>query len=374
MSPTSPTLPWHPIPRSPSGETCKVHLLQAGGLNIPYELTLLPGPNEPNVSTSLDNNNQKGKHFYAPDYVFLIQHTPTKEQYVFDLGMRTDLENLPPYLVKNTLPVFKCDPIAAADIIRKHGTPEQQPEKAKAVIFSHMHFDHVGDGAKAGFESAELWVGPTCCTYARPGYPVEPNAPVLTENLPPDGSRKIVELFVSDALLERAGDKRVGQVQEAKSKGLYEAVHFRDPGDEGWIGVAAFDRAVDVFGDGSAYLIDAPGHSAGHQMMLVRVKTGGTDDDHFVLLAGDCYHHPELLQDPRSMARPPYSKGSMHLIPEVAIETVYRTRACAQRDNIWVIGAHDFSVGNEICSDRKVIEGLVSLDDWKERGWKNRLV
>ena len=62
-----------------------------------------------------------------------------------------------------------------------------------------------------------------------------------SETLPTDGSRKIVEAFISDDLLERTGDKRVGKVAEAKKKGLYKAVSLRDPGEEGWIGLGAFD-------------------------------------------------------------------------------------------------------------------------------------
>jgi glyoxylase-like metal-dependent hydrolase (beta-lactamase superfamily II) len=187
MSPQSPKLPWHPVP--PSDSICKVYLMQAGGLYIPTRMVLLPGPDKPSNSGKSDERSEKAKPFYAPDYVFLIEHIATGNKYVFDLGMRKDLENLPPLIIKNVLPQFKCEPQSPADILMAHGTPEQQPENIKAVIFSHMHFDHVGDGAQAGFEKAEMWIGPTCCTYARPGYPVDEGAPTLSETLPTDGSR-----------------------------------------------------------------------------------------------------------------------------------------------------------------------------------------
>jgi glyoxylase-like metal-dependent hydrolase (beta-lactamase superfamily II) len=304
---------------------------------LPEELVLLPGPDEENSSTHPDQNAGGTKKFYVPDYCFLIEHPTSNKHYIFDLGMRKDLENLPPYLVRNVLPQFACEPISPADILKEHGTSEQQPEKVEAVIFSHMHFDHVGDGAKAGFGKAGLWVGPTCCTYARPGYPVDENGVTLTETLPTDGSRRIVEAFISDDLLKKAGDKRVGKVEEAKKKGLYEAVDLSHPGDDGWIGLGSFDRGFDVFGDGSAYLIDAPGHSAGHQMMLIRVKIGISEND-FVLLAGDCYHHPALLKEPKRTARPPYSKESMHADPEQAVDTMMRTKVFSEHKNIWVTG------------------------------------
>lgn len=361
-----PDLPWHAIP---SGSvTCKVHLIQAGGLAIPEDMALLPGPDQPNDSLK-DKKDQKPKKYYAPDYVFLIEHTATGDKYLFDLGIRKDLENLPPTIVKNVLPQFDCEPKSPAEILKEHGSAEQQPEKVKAVIFSHMHFDHVGDGAKAGFENAELWVGPTCCTYARPGYPVEEKAPTLSETLPTDGSRNIVEFFIPDELLKEADDKRAGKVMEGLRKGLYNAVALKKAD---WIGLGSFSRAFDVFGDGSAYLIDAPGHSAGHQMMLIRT-TAGSGDDTFVLLAGDCFHHPEILKEPRRTPRPPYSKGGMHTDPETALDTIFRTKAFAEKDNIWVVAAHDFNVGQNIEPGVKEVQGLVAINDWRKKKWKTPL-
>jgi glyoxylase-like metal-dependent hydrolase (beta-lactamase superfamily II) len=44
----------------------------------------------------------------------------------------------------------------------------------------------------------------------------------------------------------------------------------------------------DVFGDGTVRLISTPGHTPGHQVLLVRLARRGP-----VLLAGDLYHYPE---------------------------------------------------------------------------------
>jgi len=370
MASSPPDLPWHPIPSSTA--TCKVHLLQAGGLHIPNDMTILPGPDRPNdsVKSGTPTKESKPESFYAPDYVFLIEHVSTGNKYIFDLGMRKDLENLPPLLKENVLPQFKCEPQSPADILKDHGSTEQQPENIQAVIFSHMHFDHVGDGAQAGFGAAEMWIGPTCCTYARPGYPVEPRAPTLSNTLPVDGSRKIIEAYIPDDMLKAANDNRAGKVLDGMKKGLYAGTHLKKPE---WIGLGAFDRAFDVWGDGSAYLIDAPGHSAGHQMMLIRTSSVSKTESTLVLLAGDCFHHPILLQDPQRTARPPYSKESMHSEPEIAINSIWRARKFAKRDEVWVVAAHDFSVGAGIEQGKKVIEGLVEIGGWKEKGWKKHL-
>lgn len=46
----------------------------------------------------------------------------------------------------------------------------------------------------------------------------------------------------------------------------------------------------DVFGDGSVLIIQTPGHTAGHQVLAVKLATAGT-----VVLPGDLYHYPEEI-------------------------------------------------------------------------------
>ncbi|MGE0597425.1 MAG: N-acyl homoserine lactonase family protein [Hyphomonadaceae bacterium] len=48
------------------------------------------------------------------------------------------------------------------------------------------------------------------------------------------------------------------------------------------------DADTDVFGDGSVTIIQAPGHTPGHSVLLVRLPEAGP-----VLLTGDLYHMPE---------------------------------------------------------------------------------
>lgn len=45
------------------------------------------------------------------------------------------------------------------------------------------------------------------------------------------------------------------------------------------------DGDTDVFGDGSVTLISTPGHTPGHQSLLVHLKNSG-----FILLSGDVVH------------------------------------------------------------------------------------
>ncbi|KAF2007933.1 hypothetical protein P154DRAFT_390705, partial [Amniculicola lignicola CBS 123094] len=382
-----PTIPWHPIPPSPSPtsptSTCTIHLLQAGTLTIPTDLVLLPSPNTPNDSTTPDYDPSKRTSYTAPDYVFLIKHEQTGTQYLFDLGMRKDMQNLPPLLRDYVLPNHTCVPMNPADILKAHGERGQQPENVHAIIFSHLHFDHLGAGdAQPGFQNraTQMWIGPTASMYARPGYPIEEDAVVSGDAFPVEGERRIVEWVIGDEELGRTGDGRVGVVGRGREEGKYRGVEVRDP--EGWQSVGAFERAVDVHGDGGLWIVDAPAHSWGHIMLMVRTKIGAHGDgDEFVVLAGDAFHHPALLKEPLRMARKPYATSSMHLDEEAAIDLMYRLRTCAERETVWVVAAHDFSVGDKIIKSGKgdvkdkngIIQGLVDLHDWRDNGWKMKV-
>jgi glyoxylase-like metal-dependent hydrolase (beta-lactamase superfamily II) len=343
--------------------------MEAGGLDLPYDLVLLPGPNEPNSSLDKTSKGLDREMYFAPDFVFLIEHLATGNKYIFDLGMRKDLENSTPAVIESTLPNFRCTPVSPVDILKMHGTAAQKPSAIKAVIFSHLHFDHTGDFGKSGFNKAELWIGPSACTLFRPGYPADQKGTVFSEDLPNDGSKKIVEFELPARLMD---EKRRLAVHDASKNGKYEGIRLHKPAG-GWFGLGAFDAGFDLFNDGSAFIIDAPGHTAGHQMLLLRVKVHSTSDaDDFILLAGDCYHHPDLLRDPLRTARPPFSKSSMHSEPEHAINTMFRTRKFGEKDNIWVVGAHDFKVKSAVSPNTDAVEGLVLLTDWRENGWKHQ--
>ena len=52
----------------------------------------------------------------------------------------------------------------------------------------------------------------------------------------------------------------------------------------------------DVFGDGRVVIKSAPGHSPGHQVLILKLASTGS-----VILAGDLYHYPQE----RTLKRPP---------------------------------------------------------------------
>ncbi len=75
----------------------------------------------------------------------------------------------------------------------------------------------------------------------------------------------------------------------------------------------------DVFGDGSVRIISAPGHTPGHQTLLVNLSEYGP-----VLLAGDLYHYPEEIATGRTPTfefDPPTSAVSRAKIQALLEET-----------------------------------------------------
>ena len=52
-----------------------------------------------------------------------------------------------------------------------------------------------------------------------------------------------------------------------------------------WVPFGTFDKALDYFGDGSMWIIQAPGHMPGNLICAVKIKEGD-----WVILGSDCAH------------------------------------------------------------------------------------
>jgi N-acyl homoserine lactone hydrolase len=91
----------------------------------------------------------------------------------------------------------------------------------------------------------------------------------------------------------------------------------------------------DVFGDGSTVIKSAPGHTPGHQMLLLRLKNTGP-----VLLSGDLYHFPQE----RTLNRFPVFEFDREQTRRTRIEIddfLKTTRA-----SLWI--QHDFIANNKL--------------------------
>ncbi|KAH6970719.1 beta-lactamase-like protein [Ilyonectria sp. MPI-CAGE-AT-0026] len=176
---------------------------------------------------------------------FLVEHmTSAGPEYVlFDCGSRKDFWNGSPqtkrmigghvpavHIDKGVDEILTCAGFDLADL--------------KAIVWSHWHWDHIGDGSKFS-PTTDIVVGPGFTNEFVPGWP---------ENL---------ESFVL------ASDLEGHRIHEPEFP----------------MTVAGF-AAHDYFGDGSFYLLDVPGHALGHICGLAR-----TTPDTFVFMGGDCCHY-----------------------------------------------------------------------------------
>ncbi|KAK7931816.1 hypothetical protein PG985_002528 [Apiospora marii] len=273
----------------------------------------------------------------APVYTFLISRG--ERHVLFDLGVRADWENLPPRIVEvvqaTTRVTGRGRDVASVlddDAAQNRGDgpgPSVRSVDIEAIIWSHSHFDHVGDPSRFP-PSTSLVVGPGVPAVAWPGYPSDPNGTVLDSDAAGRAVREIS--FTSGG----AGGHplRIGRF-----------------------------NAVDYFGDGSFYLLNAPGHAPGHMCGLARTTA---EPPTFVFMGGDACHHAGVIRPSAHLPLPPsearqvawkvdtcapfFEVARNNLFPDyaAATETVAKIQELDACDNVFVVLSHDDSLGGRL--------------------------
>lgn len=252
---------------------CTISALEGGHLSAP--LSFLVADAAPDAIVHL------------PSLAFLLRHSRTGETLLFDLGARKDFEKLPPAVLQLITSAMQISvPQDVPESLRKGGLA---PSDIDTVVLSHLHWDHVGDTAQ--YTKANFVVGAECAALLSPGYPADPTSQYPSDTLPPARTR-----FVSD-----------------------------------WAPLGPVPRAHDLYGEGSVYLVDAPGHLPGHINLLART----TADGGWVYLAGDAAHHWCIIEGHG------HSAGFTHQDNAKAEETVERIRALGELERVRVLLAHD---------------------------------
>lgn len=312
-------------PAKMTSATVSVHALEAGSLTLPERFFVSPLEDQEARKT-------------VPSLSFLVQHRNkdgSTTRLVFDLGIRRDLEAYAPAIRKHasTRQPLTTNP----DVISSLAAGSLEATDIDMVMLSHVHWDHigmpsdfpdstfiVGNGALGLLDGSRKLQNGSHSHFEADLLPLD-----RTTELPPTVERSPSPPCTPES--ETQGTK----FSIAKALAL-----------EFWRPLQIFPHAIDLFGDGSLYIIDAPGHLPGHINLLCR-----TDVDRHIYLAGDACHDPRLLSGKLDIAEwiDPTSPGVVCCIhadrrkAEEMIEKLRCLRAGQMHGfgNVEVIFAHD---------------------------------
>ncbi|KIW55919.1 hypothetical protein PV05_04627 [Exophiala xenobiotica] len=219
-------------PAGPDQIYVKVAALNGGFLTLP----------ERNFVT--DPDPQKGTT--VPSMCFLIEHpgkkgsTNTTARIVFDLGIKRDLtkyvQPATQHHITTRQPVY-----SSADARSSLLSGGLDPAKdIDYVILSHIHWDHIG--LPSDYARSKFIVGSGTLYIVENGAPHYPLERIEKGALPVDQTIELPPVPGSD---------RKHMAATAQT-------------DHEWQSISTLPDAVDFFGDGSLWIIDAPGHIHGH--------------------------------------------------------------------------------------------------------------
>jgi glyoxylase-like metal-dependent hydrolase (beta-lactamase superfamily II) len=300
-----------------------VHALDAGYLTLPEAFFVTP----------LDDKTARKT---VPSLSFLIQHTDTNTakttRIVFDLGIRRHLEHYAEPLYKHAMTrrPLSGDPDTTASL----AAGGLSVDDIDIVMFSHLHWDHVGMPSD----------------YPNVSYVIGPGARKLL-----NGSRKVQtggHNYFEEGLLDPertielpspcgAEEFSVLDNGPTSSRTKEHQKLFQKP----WTAKAVLPQTIDIFDDCSVYVVSAPGHLDGHINLLCRQASG-----EYVYLAGDSCHDERLLsgeKDIATWADPSYSNVTccIHRDKAAAEETLGRIRSLLNNQtelgNVEIVFAHN---------------------------------
>jgi glyoxylase-like metal-dependent hydrolase (beta-lactamase superfamily II) len=188
-------------------------------------------------------------HWY-PVPLFLVEH-PTNGPFLIDVGYDPSVASDP----TRTLG-FLFGKVFMKHRVAEQGVPDQviargvDPSDIAMVVVTHLHLDHISASAQ--------W----------------PRATFVVDRAKRAAARRGPGPYVKSHLAT------IGQWREIDYAGAA-GQRFE-----------SFARTVDLFGDGVVRLVSSPGHSLGHQSVLLRLR------DRYALICGDAAMSTLELREP----------------------------------------------------------------------------
>jgi N-acyl homoserine lactone hydrolase len=179
-----------------------------------------------------------GTKIYAPYFFYLVQHP--HGNVLFDSGVHPAMRDDPHGRLGEAADAIVVEMAPDDDVVSQLGKLGLKPRDIDHVVQSHLHFDHAG------------------------GLEFFPEATIYVQ-------RSELSFAYWPAVYQR---------------GMYIRADFDHP-----LRWKELDGEYDMFGDGRVVLIPTPGHTPGHQSMLVRF-----DDEPIVLLSDATYMMEKMRQ------------------------------------------------------------------------------
>ena len=247
-----------PLPGGQKGATVVVEPLIAGTVNWPLSMMERPGGRLERVKLLKDL--LAGGEHRVPCPAFLIRH-PSAGPIMVDTGLHPSVASDPKENFGRAGARFASPQLEPGfDVPAQLRSRGLSVGEVSVLIMTHLHYDHASGISE--FEQSQVIV-------------TEPEWEAATTD-----SRPALRGYRTEHY-DYAFDYRTIDYDRANI-GSY----------------ATFGRTFDLFGDGSIRLAYTPGHSAGHQCVIARLK------DRDFVIGGDCVYTMRQLEDPRAPLPP----------------------------------------------------------------------
>jgi len=244
-----------PLPGGSQGAVVEVEPMVTGTIQVPEAIQASPS-GEMGLLKAL--RAMRGPTGSVPVPAFLVHH-PTAGPLLIDTGLHPSIASDPEANLGRLAASFTDPKLEKGeDVPARLRAKGIEPSSIRTVVLTHLHVDHAS--AVSEFPGAAFVVSKAEWEDATSGL-----LPILKYYRPQQ--------------FDHALDFRTVDY-EADSINSY----------------STFGRSFDLFGDGSVVLVSTPGHSAGHQSVVL--KTG----DGIVLVAGDAIYLDGQLEPGADLA------------------------------------------------------------------------